>query len=546
MKCPRCGSEIKDGRLFCEKCGEEIRIVQDFEPELEVNMEGNISIEDEISMEENLSSDVILSDDMEENLSMEENLLTEESGAEPWWSRVWRKIGKRVSLLTVRQRMVMAVVLVLLLSAVLGLAVAGVRHFSADYQYDKALEYINKKDYARACSYAERAVELNPGNVDYLVRLAGCFCAMGNEEETIDLCLRIIEMDESNEAAYKRLISIYEKREEYDIINELLLSCGNEQIVNQYPGFIAKPPEFSFKGGVYNETISLKMLANTQGTIYYTVDGSKPDEGSLVYSSPVFLESGQYDIRAVFINSYGVESDETQEHYFVDVTVPEAPLVSPEEGEYSRPTIISVEAPEDYTVYYTTDGTLPTADSIQYTGPFSMPVGVNTFRFVSYSAAGVAGVETQVRYSLNLHAALSIEAAKNKLLFELVNAGIIQDMNGSVKTGSGHNVYGFKYAVTVEGTDYYLYREYYEDDAGNRAGTGTDYVVSIMEGQCYKAVQAAKETSAAGASVQGDGGLPDEPEASVESASEDTADAEGKGPWSTLILQDINSGTNPE
>ena len=33
MKCPRCGSEIKDGRLFCEKCGEEIRIVQDFEPE---------------------------------------------------------------------------------------------------------------------------------------------------------------------------------------------------------------------------------------------------------------------------------------------------------------------------------------------------------------------------------------------------------------------------------------------------------------------------------------------------------------------------------
>lgn len=535
MKCPRCGSEIKDGRLFCEKCGEEIRIVQDFEPEMEVNMEGNISIEDEISMEENLSADDILSDD------------TEKSGTEPWRSGVLQKIGKRVSLLTVRQRMIMAVVLVLLLSAVLGLAVAGVQHFSADYQYDKALEYINKKDYAKACSYAERAVELEPGNVEYLVRLAGCFSAMGNEEETIELCLRIIGMDESNEAAYKRLISIYEKRKEYDIINELLLSCGNEQIVSQYPGFIAKPPEFSFKGGVYNETLSLKMLANTQGTIYYTVDGSKPDESGLVYSSPVFLESGQYDIRAVFINSYGVESDETQEHYFVDVTVPEAPLVSPEEGEYSRPTIISVEVPEDYTVYYTTDGTLPTADSIQYTGPFPMPVGVNTFRFVSYSAAGVAGVETQVRCSLNLHAALSIEAAKNKLLFELVNAGIIQDMSGSVKTGSGHNVYGYKYAVTVDGTDYYLYREYYEDDAGNRAGTGTDYVVSIMEGQCYKAVQAAKETSAAGAAVQGDGGkLPDEPETSAKEASEENADAKDKGPWSTLILQDINSGSNPE
>ena len=40
----------------------------------------------------------------------------------------------------------------------------------------------------------------------------GSFSAMGNEEETIELCLRIIGMDESNEAAYKRLISIYEKR----------------------------------------------------------------------------------------------------------------------------------------------------------------------------------------------------------------------------------------------------------------------------------------------------------------------------------------------
>ena len=74
-------------------------------------MEGNISIEDEISMEENLSADDILSDD------------TEKSGTEPWRSGVLQKIGKRVSLLTVRQRMIMAVVLVLLLSAVLGLDV---------------------------------------------------------------------------------------------------------------------------------------------------------------------------------------------------------------------------------------------------------------------------------------------------------------------------------------------------------------------------------------------------------------------------------------
>lgn len=55
-----------------------------------------------------------------------------------------------------------------------------------------------------------------------------------------------------------------------------------------------------------------------------------------------------------------------------------------------------------------------------------------------------------------------------------------------------------------------------------------------MEGQCYKAVQAAKETLAAGAAVQGDGGkLPDEPETSAKEASEENADAKDKGPWSS-------------
>ena len=27
MKCPNCGEELKEGYLYCEKCGEEIRIV---------------------------------------------------------------------------------------------------------------------------------------------------------------------------------------------------------------------------------------------------------------------------------------------------------------------------------------------------------------------------------------------------------------------------------------------------------------------------------------------------------------------------------------
>ena len=38
MKCPVCGNEIKEEQLYCESCGYEIRIVPDFEPELDSNI----------------------------------------------------------------------------------------------------------------------------------------------------------------------------------------------------------------------------------------------------------------------------------------------------------------------------------------------------------------------------------------------------------------------------------------------------------------------------------------------------------------------------
>ena len=43
MKCPHCGSEMVEGHLICEICGEEIRIVPDFEPEIENSISETLS-----------------------------------------------------------------------------------------------------------------------------------------------------------------------------------------------------------------------------------------------------------------------------------------------------------------------------------------------------------------------------------------------------------------------------------------------------------------------------------------------------------------------
>ena len=53
MKCPNCGKEIEEGKLLCEHCGEEIKIVPDFDIELEAQLNETIN---------NMAEDITASD----------------------------------------------------------------------------------------------------------------------------------------------------------------------------------------------------------------------------------------------------------------------------------------------------------------------------------------------------------------------------------------------------------------------------------------------------------------------------------------------------
>ena len=42
MKCPNCEMELREGTLYCEQCGQDIHIVPDFEPEVEITIEESL------------------------------------------------------------------------------------------------------------------------------------------------------------------------------------------------------------------------------------------------------------------------------------------------------------------------------------------------------------------------------------------------------------------------------------------------------------------------------------------------------------------------
>lgn len=461
MKCPKCGTELKDGHLYCEKCGEEIHIVPDYEPEIEY------------SMHETLSG--IVEDVLEE--------VPDSTKEEKQQSK------KRHGRFVIAACIAAAAVFVTVVSVVV---VRTHRHNSVNYQIMRANACVAAGDSQKAIDYCLRAIELDESNVPLRFMLADIYEQLGMEEENINCLYAIIKMsyasESEEEAAYNKMINAYKRLEDYASINTLLLNTENENIRAAYQSYMAAAPEFSYKEGTYAEVIPLKLTSSTQGTIYYTTDGTIPNENSTVYTTPIFLETGSYTITTMFVNQYGIESEVVAKTYHIDVLKPPAPEVETYSGEYTIPTMIKVQVPMDCTVYYTTDGSIPTNQSNIYRGKFPMPLGKSTFKFIAYSNEGVFGDCTTRQYELTLNTEFTVEMAVNGLIEYMIAAGKIWDAAGTT-TGdlNGRYLYEFQYALSIpmQG-DYYIISEVYEDSSGVVNKTGTTYAANVYAPEYYK------------------------------------------------------------
>lgn len=74
---------------------------------------------------------------------------------------------------------------------------------------------------------------------------------------------------------------------------------------------------FSMEGGVYTDLLEIELSSDKDAKVYYTIDGTEPNEESLVYTSPIEVNTGIVGIKAVAINSYGMQSEVTEKQYVV-------------------------------------------------------------------------------------------------------------------------------------------------------------------------------------------------------------------------------------
>lgn len=479
MKCPNCGTELEEEKLLCENCGYEVRIVPEFDIELENTLKESISVMMEDMAEEEIQNvqDNFVQDNFEEDIK--------ESISDYFPDRPVRSHTKK--------KIIIALTVLLVVSGIAALSVHLVndyRYNSFEYQYQQAVERAAHNEYSEAVSYLERALAIHSEDLDVRFLLAKYYEKNGQQQSTVALLTEILNADRTyakRDEVYDMLLGIFEAQKDYEKIGIILRHCDVPRILSKYNKYAALKPVFNKQGGVYDELISISLKGNTTGFVYYTLDNTTPSENSNVYETPILLESGDYTIKAMFVNMYGIASEVETQHFYISLSAPDSPVINPDSGTYTQPFLI--EAYHDYStkVYYTTDGSIPDQNSKRYTDPIEMPYGISNYSFIAIDESGLGSEVVNRTYHLEIQTNFDPDLAMQVLRNNLWASGKLLSVEGNVPNKLGINQYKVRTLYKANDTIYYIVYEEYVDTMGNVHDTNNIYAIDANTADLYKA-----------------------------------------------------------
>ena len=156
------------------------------------------------------------------------------------------------------------------------------------------------------------------------------------------------------------------------LLGVLWLSSGLTSCNKDTPKTPAAAPAFSVPSGSYTSVQSVTITeATANATIYYTTDGSTPITSSAVYSGPVAVKSSGI-LSAMAVAPGYLPSQVTSATYQINL-ITALPAFSLSPGTYPNPISVAItDATPNATIFFTTDGTLPSTSSSVYQAPLTV------------------------------------------------------------------------------------------------------------------------------------------------------------------------------
>jgi Chitobiase/beta-hexosaminidase C-terminal domain/Fn3 associated len=197
------------------------------------------------------------------------------------------------------------------------------------------------------------------------------------------------------------------------------VATGDFTLVQQSP-----PPTFSVAAGAYSgpQTVALSDATPYYRMIYYTTDGSDPASSNTaqLYTQPLTVSSSEtvnaieeipgWAVYEGSASSYdgmatpgaSLLSSVASSTYTINLPQTATPTFSVPAGTYtSAQTVTISDTTVGTTIYYTTDGTTPTATSTLYAGPISVS-STETIQAIATATGYAQSALATAAYTINL------------------------------------------------------------------------------------------------------------------------------------------------
>ena len=158
-------------------------------------------------------------------------------------------------------------------------------------------------------------------------------------------------------------------------------------------------PAFSVASGTVDSGTSVTISCATEGAkIYYTTDGSEPTASSTEYADAISVTEA-VTLKAIAVKSGMNDSAVASASYTIKGTVA-TPAFSLASGEVDSGTEVTITcSTEGAKIYYTTDGTEPTAESTEYTDAISVTAAV-TLKAIAVKSGMIDSAVASASYTI--------------------------------------------------------------------------------------------------------------------------------------------------
>jgi sugar lactone lactonase YvrE len=151
----------------------------------------------------------------------------------------------------------------------------------------------------------------------------------------------------------------------------------------------------------YKSAQTISITDATPGaTIYYYANGVVSTVGFVPYTGPITLSTaGSEQIQAYATEAGYTNSSTMNWSYNIDLPPAPAPVISLPTGSYSATQTVTIsDAASGATIYYTTNGRIPTTKSAVYTGAITIPISGTVAAIAIASGYGPSSVASATYY----------------------------------------------------------------------------------------------------------------------------------------------------